>query len=165
MWKIKGINHISFAVKDLDEAIESAVRNMGGELMMKFESVTDKYIGACIALGEHVISYIQATDESSFVAQHIEKKGVGPQHMGITVENLEEYVTHLESQGVRVDKSQLGNETFKEALVGPKFGQGLVLQLMEWKGGTIDLSPEGRELLNRKYQEEPGLRFIETDSE
>ena len=90
MWKIKGINHISFAVKDLDQAIEGAVKNMGGELMMKFESVTDKYIGACVALGEHVISYIQATDESSFVAKHIEMKGVGPQHMGITVENLEE---------------------------------------------------------------------------
>ena len=41
MWKIKGINHISFAVNDLDEAIENAVKNMGGELMMKFESVTD----------------------------------------------------------------------------------------------------------------------------
>ena len=163
MWKIKGINHISFAVKDLEEAIENAVKNMGGELMMKFESVTDKYIGACIALGEHVISYIQATDESSFVAQHIEKRGVGPQHMGITVENLKEYVSHLESLGIGVDKSQLDNETFSEALVGPKFGQGVVLQLMEWKGGTIDLSPEGRELLDRKYKEEPGLRFIDID--
>ena len=37
MWKIKGINHISFAVTDLDQAIENAVNNMGGELMMKFE--------------------------------------------------------------------------------------------------------------------------------
>ena len=48
---------------------------MGGELMMKFESVTDKYIGACIALGAHVISYIQATDESSFVAKYIATHG------------------------------------------------------------------------------------------
>ncbi|MBW2636342.1 MAG: hypothetical protein JRC86_02240 [Deltaproteobacteria bacterium] len=70
MWKVKGINHISFAVKDLEQAIESAVENMGGELMMKFESVTDKYIGACIALGEHVISYIQATGRSSTHGDH-----------------------------------------------------------------------------------------------
>ena len=159
MWKVKGINHIAFAVKDMEKAISNSVDNMGGELMIKFESETDKYLGACVALGEHVVSYLQPTSPDSFIAKHIERFGEGPQHMGITVEKLEEYVAFLESKNVGVDKSQLSNETFKEALVGPKFGQGVVLQLMEWKGGTIDLSPEGRELLNRKYQEEPGLKF------
>lgn len=58
MWKIKGINYISFVVKDLEEVIENVVKNMGGEFMMKFESVMDKYIGVCVVLGEYVISYI-----------------------------------------------------------------------------------------------------------
>jgi methylmalonyl-CoA/ethylmalonyl-CoA epimerase len=161
MGRIKGINHIAFAVKDLDESIKSAVEILGGELMIKFESAEQKYIGACIQLGENIISFLQATDESSFVARHIEARGVGVQHMGLTIENLEAYVQELERKGVRVDKTDMTNEKFKEALVGPKTGNGVVLQLMEWKDGPMDVSPEGKERLKQKYRETPGLRLVE----
>ena len=161
MGKILGINHIAFVVKDLDESIRSAVELLGGEFIMKFESTTQKYIGACIQLGENMISYLQATDESSFVAKHLEKRGVGIQHIGLTIENLDEYVEELERKGVRVDKTDMKNEKFKEALVGPKVGNGVVLQLMDWKDGPMDLSPEGKERLKQKYRETPGLRLIE----
>ena len=44
MAKIKGINRVSFAVENLDEAIRSAEENLGGGLMMKFESTEQKYL-------------------------------------------------------------------------------------------------------------------------
>jgi len=50
---------------------------------------------------------------------------------------------------------------FQEALVGPRTGYGVVLQLMQWKGGPMDLSPEGRERLKQKYREVPSERLIE----
>ena len=161
MGKILGINHIAFVVKDLDESVRSAVDVLGGEFIMKFESTTQKYIGACIQLGENIISFLQATDESSFIAKHLEKRGVGIQHIGLTIENLEEYVEELERKGVRVDKTDMKNDKFKEALVGPKIGSGVVLQLIDWKDGAMDLSPEGKERLKQKYRETPGLRLIE----
>ncbi|NIR17266.1 MAG: methylmalonyl-CoA epimerase, partial [Desulfobacterales bacterium] len=71
------INHIAFAVKDLEESIRSTVEILGGELIVKFESTKQKYVGACIQLGENIISLLQATDESSFVARHIEVRGMG----------------------------------------------------------------------------------------
>jgi hypothetical protein len=55
----------------------------------------------------------------------------------------------------------MANEKFKEALVGPKTGNGIVLQLMEWKDGPMDVSPEGKERLKQKYRETPGLRLME----
>jgi LAO/AO transport system kinase len=158
---IKGINHIAFAVKDLEESIKSSVEIMGGELIMKFESTKQKYVGACIQLGENIISLLQATDESSFVSRHVEVRGVGVQHMGLTIEDLDSYVEELERKGVRVDKTDMANEKFKEALVGPKTGNGIVLQLMEWKDGPMDVSPEGKERLKQKYRETPGLRLME----
>jgi methylmalonyl-CoA/ethylmalonyl-CoA epimerase len=161
MGRILGINHIAFAVKDLDESIKSAVEILGGELMIKFESTKQKYIGACIQLGENIISFLQATDESSFVAKHIEVRGAGVQHMGLTIENLDAYVEELEGKGVRVDKTDMMNEKFKEALVGPKTGNGVVLQLMQWKEGPMDVSPGGKQRLKQKYRETPGLRLIE----
>jgi len=158
---IKGINHIAFAVKDLEESIKSTVETLGGELIVKFESAEQKYMGACIQLGEDIISLLQATDESSFVARHIELRGVGVQHMGLTIEDLDSYVEELERKGVRVDKTDMANEKFKEALVGPKTGNGIVLQLMEWRDGPMDVSPEGKERLRQKYRETPGLRLME----
>lgn len=158
---IKGINHIAFAVKDLEESIRSTVEILGGELIVKFESTKQKYVGACIQLGENIISLLQATDESSFVARHIEVRGMGVQHMGLTIQDLDSYVEELERKGVRVDKTDMANEKFKEALVGPKTGNGVVLQLMEWKDGPMDVSPEGKDRLKQKYRETPGLRLME----
>jgi len=129
MAKIKGINHVSSAVKKLDEAIRSAEENLGGELMIKFESNQLKYKGVCVQLGEDIISFIQATDESSFVDKFIEERGLGVQHIGLEVDNLEGFVNQLESKGIKVDKEHMRDENFQEALVGPRTGYGVVLQL------------------------------------
>lgn len=161
MAKILAVNHVAFVVKDLEESIKNAVEVLGGELTMKFESMASKYVGAVVQLGVSFISYLKATDESSFVAKHLEKYGQGVQHMGLTIDNLEEYVADLEAKGVRVDKTDMKDEAFKEALVGPKTGRGVVLQLMQWKDGPMDVTPEGIERLKRKYLETPGLRLIE----
>ena len=161
MAKIVGINHVSFAVKDLEESIRAAEENLGGELMIKFASTKQKYIGACVQLGESIISFIQATDESSFITKFIEEKGVGVQHIGLEIDNLEEFVEQLEAKGIRVDKGDMKEENFQEALVGTRTGYGVVLQLCQWKDGPMDVSPEGKERLKQKYREVSGLRLIE----
>jgi methylmalonyl-CoA/ethylmalonyl-CoA epimerase len=161
MAKVLGINHVAFVVKDLESSIQSAVEDLGADLTMKFESVTQKYIGAVVQLGGSFISFLQGTDESSFVTKHLEKWGMGVQHMGLTVEDLDGYVAQLEAKGVRVDKTDMKDEKFKEALVGPRTGYGVVLQLMEWRDGPMDVTPEGIDRLKQKYRESPGLRLIE----
>ena len=40
---VTGINHIAFAVKNLEESLDNATEVLGGEIMMKFESIEDKY--------------------------------------------------------------------------------------------------------------------------
>jgi len=161
MAKITGINHISFAVQDLDESIQSIKENFGGIVIVKFQSIEGKYIGAGVQLGDSQISFIQPTDETSFVAEFIKKKGLGIQHIGLEVDNIEEFVRQLEGKGIKVDKAGMRNEKFKEALVGPKTGFGVVLQLTQWRDGPMDLTPEGKERGMQKYRETPGLRIIE----
>lgn len=161
MAKVLGINHVAFVVGDLDESIRSAVEFMGAGVVLKFESLVGKYMGAVLQLGDDYISYLQATDPSSFVAKHLEGRGMGVQHMGLTIDDLDGFVEGLEKKGVRVDKTDMGNEKYREALVGPKVGKGVVLQLMAWKDGPMDTTPEGKERLRRKYLETPGLRVIQ----
>ena len=161
MAKIKGVNHLGFAVKNLDESIRSAEEYLGGELIIKFESTKQKYKGALIQLGESIISLIESIDENGFIAKFVESRGEGIQHIGLEVDNLDEYVKDLESTGIRVDKTDMADENFSEALVGPRTGFGVVLQLMQWKAGPMDVSPEGKERIRQKYREVPGLRLIE----
>ncbi|MCF8033586.1 MAG: VOC family protein [Desulfarculaceae bacterium] len=161
MAKLVGINHVAFCVNDMEAAIKNAEDNLGGELMIRFESIPGKYKGACVAMGKDIVSYLEATDESSFVAGFIAKRGPGVQHMGLTIEDLPGYVAELEAKGVKVDKSDMDNEQFPEALVGPKTGQGVVLQLMGWKEHAMDTTPEGAEALKEKYRSDPSLRLIE----
>jgi len=161
MAKIKGINHLGYAVKHLDESIRSAEDNLGGELIIKFESIKQKYKGALIQFGESIISLIESTDENGFIAKFVESRGEGIQHIGLEIDNLEEFVEQLESKGIRVDRTDMADVNFPEALVGPRTGFGVVLQLMQWKAGPMDVSPEGKERIKQKYREVPGLRLVE----
>ena len=160
MAKVKSINHIAFAVKDFNGAIENAIKVLGGEMMMEFESIEDKYKGACVRFGDSIMSFISSDNPESFISKHVEKYGNSIQHIGLEIENIEEYVSMLESKGVRVDKTEMADEDYQEALVGPKVGNGVVLQLTGWKSGPFDATYEGCERLCKKYAQNPKLNLL-----
>ena len=92
MAKITSINHIAFAVKNLEDSLHNATEMLGGELMMKFESLEDKYEGACVKFGTSIMSFITSHDPESFIYKYVEKHGNGIQHIGLEIDNLEQYV-------------------------------------------------------------------------
>ncbi len=161
MAKVLGVNHVAFTVKDMEAAVAHAVDVLGGECVIKFENTQECYKGACVVFGDSILSFLEATDESSFVAKIIEKQGYGVQHIGLDIEDIEGYVANLESKGVRVDRGHLQDGDFPEALVGPKSGFGVVLQLIAWKEGRFDTSPRAIKTLRRKYAELPGLKVLQ----
>ena len=99
MAKITAINHIAFAVKDLPAALDNAINVLGGEMMMEFESIEDKYKGACVRFGVSIMSFISSDDPDSFISQFVAKHGNGIQHIGLEIDNIEEYVAELEAKG------------------------------------------------------------------
>ena len=70
---VTGINHIAFAVKNLKESLDNATEVLGGEIMMKFESIEDKYEGACVKFGSSIMSFITSHDPDSFIYKFAEK--------------------------------------------------------------------------------------------
>ena len=82
MAKVKSINHIAFAVKDFNAALENAIEVLGGEMMMEFESIEDRYKGACVRFGDSIMSFISSDDPESFISKHVEKYGNSIQHIG-----------------------------------------------------------------------------------
>ena len=160
MAKVKSINHIAFAVKDFNAALENAIEVLGGEMMMEFESIEDRYKGACVRFGDSIMSFISSDDPESFISKHVEKYGNSIQHIGLEIDNIEQYVENLEKKGIKVDTSEMSDKKFPEALVGPKTGNGVVLQLTGWKEGPFDASYDGCERLCEKYTQNPKLKLV-----
>ena len=76
------------------------------------------------------------------------------------IDNIEQYVNDLEKKGVKVDTTEMSDKKFPESLVGPKTGNGVVLQLTGWKEGPFDATYEGCDRLCEKYTQNPKLKLI-----
>ena len=135
MATVKRVDHIAFAVKDLEQSRRALEQLFGATFLAQAQNPLQHYVVATFQLGENIISLMQATDESSFVHRFIEERGEGVQHIGLEVDDVAGLAAHLEAQGVRVPVKLLEGDGRKEVLVGPRSGFGVVLQLMEWPDG------------------------------
>ena len=61
---------------------------------------------------------------------------------------------------MKVDTTEMSDKKFPESLVGPKTGNGVVLQLTGWKEGPFDATYEGCDRLCEKYTQNPKLKLI-----
>ena len=160
MAKITSINHIAFAVKNLEDSLKNAIDVLGGQLMMKFESIEDKYEGACVKFGSSIMSFITSHDPDSFIYKYVEKHGNGIQHIGLEIDDIDNYIADLKKKGVKIDTTDMIDKKYPEALVGPKVGNGVVLQLTGWREGPFDSTFEGCDRLCEKYSQNPKLKLI-----
>ena len=142
---IARVDHIALAVNDLEKAIDHA-KLFGGKYLFTQEVEKEGYKVAGVALGEMILTLMQPVTEDSWVRKYIDKNGEGLNHLGIEVDNVEEYAKELESKGIKVPVKLLdgdANNGRKEVLVSPKDGYGYVWQLIEWPEGS-NTTPEHR---------------------
>ncbi|KKM10057.1 hypothetical protein SY88_15540 [Clostridiales bacterium PH28_bin88] len=141
---IKRVDHISFAVKNLEEAVKKCERLYGGKFILEKVNEKGQYRVAIVQVGENLFSFLESTHPEGFVAKHIEKFGESIQHMGVEVDNLDEAVKTLAAEEVKVSNFEEVEGVRREALVSPRHGFGVVLQLMEWLGDFKNASQEER---------------------
>ena len=144
MAKIKRIDHVSIAVKDADQATRqyalllNAVPIRTEVLKEKAGPVKVSYM----QIGENIISFIESLEPDGFVNQHIAKHGEGMHHMGLEVDNLAEFITEVEGKGFKIPlRDEFSNRS--EVVLRPRDSSGVVLQILEWKGGS-DATVEDR---------------------
>jgi methylmalonyl-CoA epimerase len=145
MAQIKRVDHIAIAVKDIDIATQQYIKLLNAKpirtLILEEKAGTIKV--SIIQLGENLFSLIQSVDADGFLNQHIAKHGEGLHHVGLEVDNLEEFVRDVESKGFKVPlRDEFSNR--KEVILRPKDSAGVILQIMEWKGGESDVTAEDR---------------------
>jgi methylmalonyl-CoA/ethylmalonyl-CoA epimerase len=131
---VKKIDHVAIAVRSIDESRKTFEEIYGAKYLGQKENTEQQYIVAYFLMGESLITMLEGTTPESFVTQHIDKRGEGIQHMGVEVDDLDEFLAHAESLGARVSNKRTLDGIRKEALISPKSTFGIILQPIEWLG-------------------------------
>ena len=155
MASIKRIDHVAIAVRDADQATRQYV-NLLNAVHIRTEILREKAGSVKVSylqIGENVLSLVQSMETDGFINQHISKHGEGLHHMGLEVDDLSEFINEVESKGFKIPlRDEFTNRS--EVVLRPRDAAGVVLQILEWKGGS-DASVEDRIERIRQLHNQP----------
>jgi len=155
MASIRRIDHVAIAVRDADQATQQYVKLLNA-VHIRTETLREKAGTVKVSylqIGENVLSLVQSMEADGFINQHISKHGEGLHHMGLEVDNLNEFIKEVEGNGFKIPlRDEFTNRS--EVVLRPRDAAGVVLQIVEWKGGS-EVSVEDRIERIRKLQNKP----------
>jgi len=158
MASIKRIDHVAIAVRDVDRATAQYIGLLNA-VHIRTEVLREKAGDVKVAymqIGENVLSLVQSMEPDGFINQHIEKHGEGLHHMGLEVDNLGEFVDEVQAKGYKIPlRDEFSNRS--EVVLRPRDAAGVVLQILQWKGGS-DATIEDRIERIRNLQNQPEVK-------
>jgi methylmalonyl-CoA epimerase len=128
--KAKRIDHIAIAVKDLDAALATYQHNFGLEQVSGGDVPALGIRNAFLQIGDARIELITPLSEQGPVADFLAKQGEGLYLLALEVDNLDDAIAAIQSQGARVHVAT-GSTGQRLAFVSPRATHGVLLQLLE----------------------------------
>ena len=129
---ITKINHIGIAVNSIEEAVKLYTEVLG--LRVKNIEVVEeqKVRTAIIPIGETKIELLESTDPEGPIGKHISARGEGMHHLALEVNDVQDALEKVASQGVRLidEKPRRGVENTKIGFLHPK-GTKVLIELVE----------------------------------
>jgi len=129
----KKVEHIGIAIKNLDEA-ESVFKCLFGKNAYKREVVeSEKVSTSFFKLGDTKIELLESDNDSSSISKFIAKKGEGIHHMAFEVDNIEDELSRLKSEGFQLinEKPFKGADNKLVAFIHPKSCHGILVELCQ----------------------------------
>ena len=127
------INHLGIATKGIDEALKFWADALGLE-NVHTETVEDQKVRvAMLPIGESRIELLEPTSDDSPISKFLERRGGGIHHIAVEVENIEEALGKLKSEGMRLidENPRIGAEGCLVAFVHPASAGGVLLELVQ----------------------------------
>ena len=131
--QIEKIDHLGIAVKSIENGksfwSDILGLNFAGEETVLEQKVTTAFF----PVGDSEVELLESISPDGPVAQYIEKKGEGIQHIAFRVKNIEEALNELKAKGVRLidEKPRKGAGGAKIAFLHPKATGGVLVELCE----------------------------------
>lgn len=132
--RIKKVNHLGIVPKNVLKAKEFfklfQLTPEGSEIVAEQKVKVDFLQTSNVRL-----ELLEATDESSPIAQFLNTRGSGIQHIALEVDNVMECIQTLKQKGVQLidEQPRVGAHSTKIAFVHPRSTGGILVELVEEK--------------------------------
>ena len=100
--KIEKIDHISFAVKDLEETKRAYKKDFGLIPTVEYIAESEKIRVARYVIGEVGVEFMESTAPDGEVAKFIDKKGEGAYLISYKVDDLSKAMQELKDKNVKL---------------------------------------------------------------
>jgi len=133
--KMKRIEHIGIAVKDLEAANKTYRAVMGAEHYKTEVVDTEGVSTSFFKIGESKIELLAATNPESPIAKFIEKRGEGIHHIAFYVDDIHAEIKRLKGEGFRLlnENPKSGADNKLVAFMHPKDANGVLVELCQEK--------------------------------
>jgi methylmalonyl-CoA/ethylmalonyl-CoA epimerase len=131
---LQRIDHVGYAVEDLEEAVRFHERLYGAEVVHRETMESDGVREALIAVGESYLQLLEPLHEASPVARFMARnRGPGVHHVGYGVADVEATLERLKGLAVRTvdDHPRPGSRGCMVAFLHPKGSLGVLVELVE----------------------------------
>jgi 4-hydroxyphenylpyruvate dioxygenase-like putative hemolysin len=145
------IDHIAFAVHDLEAAIEFFGNVVGFELIRRLET-RGKRTGMLSAEMEcNGIKFVlcQGTEPESQVSKLIEHFGPGVAHVALAVDDVDATVAELKESGLKFDTSVITGPGLKQAFSSRDRNSGLAFEFIHRDGEEGFLNANVQDLFDQ----------------
>ena len=131
--RLQRIDHVGFAVEDLEAAVRYHERLYGAEVVHREEMERDGVREALIAVGPSFLQLLQPTRPDSPVGRFLERNGEGVHHVGYGVADVAATLEDLRDLGIRLvdDHPRGGSRGCTVAFLHPKGAMGVLVELVE----------------------------------
>ncbi len=131
--KVLKIDHLGIAVNSIDEGKKFWADVLGLEFEGSETVESQKVTTAFFPVGESEVELLESTAPDGPIANYLEKKGEGIQHIAFRVENIEEALNELKEKGVKLidEKPRIGAGGAKIAFLHPKATRGVLVELCQ----------------------------------
>lgn len=132
--RLQFIDHVGYAVTDLDEAIAYHADLYGMEVAHRETMEKDGVNEALLRIGDSYLQLLEPLSSKSPVARFIERNGgPGMHHVGYRVADVDSTLDHLKERGVRLvdDHPRRGSRGCTIAFLHPKGSMGVLVELVE----------------------------------
>ena len=132
MLRIKKIDHVAIAVRDVDEAIAKYKQVLGLEAHGREVVASQQTEVVLLPVGDTNLELISPGGNAG-LEKFLEKRGPGLHHIAVEVEGIEQALLTLKALGVPLidETPRKGARGHKVAFVHPKATGGVLVELVE----------------------------------
>ena len=132
MTRLKRLDHVAVAVRELEEAAQAWERSLGLKAERVFQPAGSDVRLAKEPAGNAFVELAQPLTPDHPLATFIDERGEGLFSLCIEVDDLEAAVAELRGRGVQVSDPEPGTwEAARLARISPESAHGVAIQLLE----------------------------------